>query len=97
MARLLETVRASGCLGVQSSGGNATRQKLGTGGRELQADFGFAGANGTEKRHVAFLVFLRALVLQIGFGAAGETSGEQNERAVSVDGQCFGFFVDGLP
>jgi len=61
--------------------------------RELQADFGFAGANRTEEGHVAFLVFLGALVLQIQFGAAGEAGVEENERAVSVDGERLGFFV----
>jgi hypothetical protein len=70
--------------------------KIGNRGRELQANFGFTGSNGAEKRDMAFLIFLRALVLQIQFGATGETCGEENERAVGVDGQCFGFFVDGF-
>jgi|tagenome__1003787_1003787.scaffolds.fasta_scaffold20954970_2 hypothetical protein len=85
-----------GMLGRPVFGWKSDTPKIGNRGRELQANFGFAGSNGAEKRDVAVLIFLRALVLQIEFGAAGKTSGEEYERAVSVDGQCFGFFVDGF-
>jgi len=67
--------------------------KIGNWRSELQADFGFAGANRTQEGHVAILVFLRTLVLQIQFGAAGEAGIEENERTVSVDGKRLGFFV----
>ena len=82
-----------GMFGCPVLRGEGDAPEVGSRRRELQADFGFAGANRTEEGHVAFLVFLRALVLQIQFGAAGETGVEENERAVSVDGERLGFFV----
>jgi hypothetical protein len=83
-----------GMLGRPIFRGESDTPEIGNRRSELQADFGFAGANRTEEGHVAILVFLGALVLQIQLGAANEAGGEEDEGAVSIDGERLGFFVN---
>ena len=63
---------------------------------KFEADFGFVAADGTEENDATFLFFRGAFVLQMESGAAGEARLEQYERAVGVDGERLGFFVEGL-
>src|ERR1700682_1461407 len=63
---------------------------------EFQTDFRFAGAHRTEEHYVAFLLLLRALVLEQNLAAAGEPRRQQNQGTVGVDGQRFGLFLDGF-
>src|SRR6267154_4383151 len=53
-------------------------------GRKFQANFGFAGAHRAKESDVALLLFLRALVLQQNFAAAGKPRFHQHQCAVRV-------------
>lgn len=52
---------------------------------ELQTDFGFAGTDRTKKNYVAFLLFLRVLVLKQDFAAAGQASLQLDKRSMRID------------
>ena len=44
---------------------------------------------------MALLLFQRALMLQQNLASAGKPRLQQNQSAVGIDGECFGFFLDG--
>lgn len=64
---------------------------------KLEADFRFARAHGAEENHVTLLFFLGPSVLQHHFTSAGHAGTDQDQGAVSVDGQRFSFFFEGMP
>ncbi len=68
--------------------------ELWTGRGKFEADFGFVAADGSEKNDGTFLFFRGALVLEEERTAAGEAGLQKDERAVGVDGERFGFFVE---
>ena len=45
---------------------------------------------------MAFVLFQSLLVLQLNLAAAGEPRLQQDQRAVGVDRQCLGLFLDGF-
>src|SRR5260370_40250576 len=65
--------------------------------RKFQTDLGPARAHGAEEDHVAFLFFLCPLVFHKHLAAAGDPGLQQDERAVGIDGERLGFFLEGSP
>src|SRR5215475_9822231 len=64
--------------------------------RELQSDFGFAGANRAQEDDMALLLFLRLVVLKHHFAAAGQSRLQLNQRAMRIDRQRHGFLFERL-
>jgi hypothetical protein len=66
----------------------------GTRFRKLQTDFGFACAHRAEEDDMTLLLFLSAFVLHDHFTSAGHSGVHQNQGAMCVDRQGFGFFFE---
>src|ERR1051326_351132 len=72
--------------------GDAPERRAGRG--KLQPNFGFARAHRSEKRDVAFLLFLGAVVTQKNFAAASQARADQNQCTMGVDRKSLGFLFD---
>jgi len=83
-----------GIFGRPIFGREGDAPELGTRRGKFEADFGFVAANRSEENDGTLLFFRGALVLEEEQAAAGEASLQKDERAVRVDGERFGFFVE---
>ncbi len=63
---------------------------------KFHSDFCFVAADRTEKHDATFLLFPSGVVAQHQQAAAGDARLQQHQRAMRVDGQCVGLFIEWL-